>query len=184
MKILAVVGSLRNGNSNFLVDEAIREIRDIENVQVTKVHLKDIEMRFCDGCLVCDDTGECVYSDDMSRLISQVRETDAFIFATPARWGLLSGEMKTFLDRLNPLAVNEELKNKRAIIIAVGQSEAEECQSIKLAAKSLEIFCNDAGISVVDSVIVCGCYEMTAAQSKPEYISTCKSAAIRLIGKG
>lgn len=185
MKVLAIVGSLREGNSNYLVDQAIKTIQEVQspsNIQIQKIHLKDIRMNFCNGCLICDTTGECVYDDDMTALVSQVRLADAFIFSTPARWRLLSGEMKTFLDRLNPLAVNEELKGKRAIIIAVGQSEAEDSKSIKSAAESLSFFCEDAGIELIDTVIACGCYDRNDIQKKTEYIGKCNSAAKRLVG--
>lgn len=181
MRILAIVGSIRDGNSKILVDETVREIQKYDNVQIEKIHLKDISMRFCNGCLVCDSTGKCVFDDDMSGIISKVRDADAFIFATPARWRLLSGEMKTFLDRLNPLAVNEELKNKKAVVFAVGQSDEEANESIRHAAESLKMFCEDAGIKIIDTVIASGCYDKNDVQNKPNYINSCKLAANHLI---
>lgn len=181
MRILAIVGSVREGNTNILVDETIKEIKKSNTVLVEKIHLKDIDMHFCNGCLMCDSTGICVFDDDMSDIISKVRDADAFIFATPARWRLLSGEMKTFLDRLNPLAVHEELKNKSAVIFAVGQSMDGENESIKVAAESLKIFCEDAGINIVDTVIVSGCYDKNDVKNKPDYINSCKFAGNRLI---
>lgn len=183
MKVIAVVGSLRDGNTNYLVEETIREFQSKKNVQIQKIHLKNINMNFCNGCLICDTTGNCVYDDDMSSLISQIRDADAFIFATPARWGLLSGEMKTFIDRLNPLAVNEELKNKRAIIVAVGQSEPTDSSSIELASESIKTFCDDAGIEVIDTVIVCGCYEKDDVKTKENYIEKCRLAFSNLINE-
>ena len=181
MKILAIVGSMRDGNSNYLVNEAIRQIQGKKSIRIDKIHLKDISMNFCNGCLICDETGSCVFNDDLSALISEIRNTDAFIMATPARWGLLSGEMKTFIDRLNPLAMKEELKGKKTIIIAVGQSESNESRSIELAAKSIETFCSDAGIEVVDTIIVCGCYEKDDAKKQKDYIEKCSMAMQRLI---
>ncbi len=181
MKILAISGSIRNGNTEILVDEAIRDIKTDKNVEIEKIHLGNIHMNYCSGCLKCDTTGNCIFDDDMTEIVSAVRASDAFIFATPTRWGLLSGELKTFLDRLNPLAIKEELKGKKAIVFAVGQSEEENCESIKYAAESLKIFCDNAGIEVIDTVIVCDCYDSNDASKKVNSIASCKNAINKLI---
>lgn len=181
MKILAVVGSLRDGNTKYLVEETVKAIENIENIQIEKIYLSDTNINFCNGCLSCDETGKCIFDDDMSDIVIKARNSDAFIFATPARWGLLSGEIKTFFDRLNPLAINEELKGKKAILFSVGQSEEEESESIQLAVNSLKTFCENAGIKVVDSVAICGCYNKGDAKNKTNYISKCKSAGYNLI---
>lgn len=181
MKILSVVGSTRDGNSKFMVSETIKAMQSNSSIQIEEVNLKDITINFCNGCLSCDSTGECVFNDDMSAIVSKAREADGFIFATPARWGLLSGEMKTFLDRLNPLAVKEELKDKRAIIFAVGQSEVNDSKSISLAADSLKTFCDNSGIKIVETVIVCGCYGKDDVEKDINSINACKAAGIKLI---
>ena len=182
MKILAVAGSCRLGNTKYLVDVAVAEIvNTYRNLDITNIHLKDISMNFCCGCLDCDSTGKCIYSDDMTDLVSIARDADGLILATPARWGLLSGEMKTFLDRLNPLAVREELNGKKAIVIAVGQSEEDDSESIRFAAESLVTFCNNAGICVLDTVMVCGCYSYSDASTNLEAITACKSAGKHLL---
>lgn len=171
MKILAVIGSTRNGNTKYIVEKIIDGItKKNETCNVQKIHLRDIKMNFCDGCLVCDKTGKCVINDDMTKIVSNVRDADGFIFASPARWALLSGEMKTFFDRLNPLAIKEELAGKLCVNIVVGQSEEDDKESIVLAANSLKTFCDNAGIEVVDTVIACGCYNATDIVSKREYI--------------
>lgn len=181
MKILAISGSLRNGNTRYLVDETVNTLKNITNVQIEKIYLSNIKMRFCNGCLSCDETGKCVFDDDMTDIVLKAKSADAFILATPARWGLLSGEMKTFLDRLNPLAVNEELKGKKAIVFSVGQSDEDDSESILLAAKSLVTFCENAGIKVVETVSVCGCYYKDDVSKKKDYINACKCAGSNLI---
>ena len=183
MKVLAICGSIRMGNTRFLVDKIVQQLLRKTNVHVDKVNLSDIKFSFCNGCLNCDVTGQCVIDDDMNRIVNIVRETDAFIFATPARWGLLSGEMKTFFDRLNPLAINEELKGKKAIILAVGQSEEDDNASIACAARSIMCFCINAKIEVVETVIVSDCYSPLDAQKKQKYISQCEKAGLKLIGE-
>lgn len=181
MKLLAVVGSMRDGNTKHLVDEMIYSISAIEDVITEEIHLAELRIGFCNGCLACDVTKECVIDDDMVHIVQKAREADAFILASPARWGLLSGEMKTFMDRLNPLAVTEELNGKKCIVLAVGQSEESEKDSIVNAANSISTFCESAGIEVVEKLIVCNCYGKDAWETNYDAIGSCKRAVSHLI---
>lgn len=155
MKIMAIIGSARKGNS-FSMVQSIKETILNAGVELEVVHLRDFSMEFCDGCLSCDETGRCHLNDDMSSIVEKVRDADGLVFASPARWSLLSGDMKVFIDRLNPLAAIEALANKKAIIFVVGQTKGED-NSISIAAESIESFCDNAGIQVIDKVLAYGC---------------------------
>jgi len=157
MKILAVCAGRKDGNSSEMVNHAIRTANVAADIEV--MHLGSKNILFCDGCLTCDETGKCHINDDMTPIISQIDNYEAFVFATPARWSLLSGDMKTFIDRLNPLAANQKLDGKKAIVFAVGQSEKDDSESIQLAAESVKHFCDNANIEVVDCVIAVNCLQ-------------------------
>lgn len=181
MKIFAVVGSMRNGNTEFLVDSMVDAIQDEQDVEIEKILLRNMSISFCDGCLICDETSRCVKNDDMTDIADEARSVDGFIFASPARWSLLSGEMKTFFDRLNPLAVNEELSGKFAVAVSVGQSEEDDRSSIDNTIKSIEDFCINAGITVVNHVGVCGCYSSGDAKDKDSEVKKCRNVALELV---
>lgn len=181
MKIMAIIGSMRNGNTKYLVEKMISEMRLTNEICIKKLHLKDITLHFCDGCLICDETGKCVIDDDMSKIVDEIRRADGFVFASPARWSLLSGEMKTFFDRLNPLAVREELRGKSCVNIVVGQSEEDDKESIILASNSMKAFCDNAGIKVIETVLVCGCYGDRDILEKNKYIEEGIKAGNKLL---
>lgn len=178
MKVVAIVGSNRRGNTYSMVEAACYALEDFE---VELIHLQGLITNTCDGCLNCDNTGECHIQDSMQDIINSVRTADGFVFGTPARWSLLSGELKVFFDRLNPLAVPECLSGKKAIIFAVGQCEGDEAESIRSAARSVKYFCDNADIEVLDTVIAEGCQQPTDIVTKhPEVLDKCKKSAIRL----
>lgn len=178
MKIVAIIGSNRRGNTYSMVEAACHALEDFD---VELIHLLGLTNHSCDGCLSCDDTGECHIKDDMQDAIESMSTADGFVFGTPTRWSLLSGELKVFFDRLNPLAVPELLSGKKAIIFAVGQCEGEEAKSIQLAAQSVGYFCDNAGIEVVDTLIAEGCQQPTDIITKyPEILEKCKNSATRL----
>lgn len=178
MRITAIVGSQRRGNTYAMVESGCHALTDCE---IELIHLKDLKIEKCDGCLICDSTGVCHYEDEMRNILEKLINSDGFILGTPARWNLLSGEIKVFLDRLNPLAVPELLKGKKAIIYAVGQSSGAASDSISAAANSVISFCNSAGIKVVDVVCAENCLEENDLISKfPAVLQDCKKAAFKL----
>lgn len=178
MKVIAIVGSTRRGNTYTMVEAGCHALH---NCDVELLHLKELNVQFCDGCLVCDETGECRINDDMKDIIPRIKEADAFIFGTPSRWSLLSGELKVFFDRLNPLAMPELLKGKKAIIFAVGQSKGEDKITIQQAAQSVQNFCENAQIDVVDIVIAEDCLEKDDLITKhPNTLEICRNSALKL----
>jgi multimeric flavodoxin WrbA len=178
MRITAIVGSLRRGNTYAMVEAGCHALKDCET---ELIHLKDLNIKMCDGCLTCDSTGKCHIKDDMNKMLEKLKNSDGFIIGSPTRWDLLSGELKVFLDRLNPLAVPELLKGKYAILFVVGQTKGDTSISIKNAANSLANFCDSAGINVVKVVKVEDCLKPNDLITKyPRKLKECKSAAEKL----
>jgi len=181
MKIIGIVGSIRRGNTYSMVEAACQYLQTKSDCDVELIHLKDISLYHCDGCLTCDETGVCHIRDNMTDLATTIKEADGFIFGSPARWSLLSGELKTFFDRLNPLAVPELLKDKKAIIFVVGQSNDEEKESIELAAQSIKNFCDNAEIKVIDTVLSTNCLlEDDLIKKHANILEECKQSAKKL----
>lgn len=102
-KVLVISTSPRKGgNSETLADEFIRGARDAGN-DVEKVTLYDKDIRFCRGYLVCQSTQRCVIHDDADTIVQNMLTADAIVFATPIYYYGMCGQMKTLLDRANPL---------------------------------------------------------------------------------
>lgn len=105
--ILIISSSLRVGsNSEILAHEAEKGAIEAGN-EVELITLKDKNIQFCRGCLACQKLGKCVIQDDMNTLIEKVQKADVLIFATPIYYYEMSGQLKTFLDRCNPLFSKE-----------------------------------------------------------------------------
>ncbi len=105
MKVLVVSSSLRpRSNSEALADQFAKGALDAGN-EVEKISLRGKNIGFCKGCLACQKTLRCVIKDDMQELVQKVCDADALCFATPIYYYEMSGQLKTFLDRCNPLYV-------------------------------------------------------------------------------
>lgn len=101
--VLIVTASLRpNSNSDALAAAFAQGAGEAGNT-VETVSLKGKAIGCCVGCLACQKTQKCVIKDDAVALAEQVKNTDVLVFAGPVYYYSVSGLLKTFLDRCNPL---------------------------------------------------------------------------------
>lgn len=104
-KVLVICSSYRKGgNSETLAHSFIVGAKEAGN-EVEQIFLRDGEISFCRGCLACQ--AECVTScviDDYANTVSAAMNgADVIVFATPVYFYGMSGNLKTMLDRTNPL---------------------------------------------------------------------------------
>jgi len=145
-KTLIIVGSRREGNSATLA-KMIKESLKKERISVDIITPGNQKIYLCTGCMDCDENGVCDFKDDMVDNVAKVRESDYLIFITPTRWNLLSGDLKIFMDRLNPLYAGRELKDKKMIALVIGAKGKEE-YSLDGALTSLGSFADSSGMKL------------------------------------
>lgn len=134
-KILVISTSPRmGGNSEILADEFIRGAKEAGH-ETEKVCLYDKTVKFCTGCLACQHTGKCVIHDDAAMIVECMRRADVLVFATPVYFYEMSGQMKTLLDRTNPLFPGEYVFRDIYLLAA---SADEAAGSMDGAVKGLE----------------------------------------------
>ncbi|MBQ9245456.1 flavodoxin family protein [bacterium] len=102
-KVLIISTSLRlHSNSEILAKEvekgALEAGHDVEFIT-----LKDKTINFCKGCLSCQKLGHCVIDDDANIIVNKMLNSDVIVWATPIYYYEMSGQMKTLIDRANPL---------------------------------------------------------------------------------
>ena len=113
----------KGGNSEILADEFARGAKKAGH-NVTKINIRDLNLKFCIGCLYCQSHDKCVHNDEMNGLYSEVQNADVLVFATPIYYYEMSGQLKTFLDRLNPLYPREN-KFKDVYLLATAADSAD-----------------------------------------------------------
>lgn len=106
-KVLIISTSLRNNsNSDILARECERGARDA-GLDVDYVSLKGKEIKYCIGCMSCQKTNKCVLNDDVADIMTKVKEAEVIVYATPIYYYEMCGQIKTMLDRLNPLYTSD-----------------------------------------------------------------------------
>lgn len=104
MKTVLIISTSprKGGNSEMLADAFAEGAREAGH-QVEKICLYDKTINFCKGCLACQKTQRCVIHDDADVIAQKMKAADTLAFATPIYYYEMCGQMKTMLDRSNPL---------------------------------------------------------------------------------
>ncbi|WP_345994009.1 flavodoxin family protein [Sulfurimonas sp. HSL-1716] len=105
MNYLCINGSPRkNMNSAKLLDAAAAELK--KNGKEVKIYnLYDLNFKGCHSCFSCKKEhkksyGECVVKDDLQNILQEVDKAEGLILASPIYFQDVSGEMRSFLERL------------------------------------------------------------------------------------
>ncbi len=123
-KVLIISTSLRGGsNSDILARECEKGAKEAGH-DVELISLKGKDIKYCIGCLSCQNTGSCVLTDDVADIMSKVKEAEVIVYATPIYYYEMCGQMKTLLDRLNPIFSADY--SFRAIYMIATAAEDEE----------------------------------------------------------
>ena len=123
-KVLVITTSLRaESNSDILAERLIAGAKDAGH-EVEHISLKGKEIRFCIGCLNCIDTQKCVLKDDAVLIAEKVKNADTLVFATPVYYYGMSGQMKTLLDRMNPL-YSADYKFRRVYLLSTATEDED-----------------------------------------------------------
>ena len=145
--MVIVVGSRRNGNCLKLANKIKNEL-DKERIHTSIIVPGNQKIHVCTGCMDCDKDGICDFTDDMKQNIEEIKKNNYIMFITPTRWNLISGDMKMFIDRLNPMYSRKELKDKKMIAVSIG-SKDKSLYSTEAALTSLASFAEAAGMNLI-----------------------------------
>ncbi len=106
-KILVVTSSLRANSNSDMLAQAFAAGAQAAGHSVETISLKKKSIAFCRGCMACQKTQKCAIHDDASEIAERIGRADVVAFATPVYYYGLSGQLKTLLDRCNPLFVSD-----------------------------------------------------------------------------
>lgn len=117
MKIVALLGSpRRKSNSSALAGVVTGVLAKPDDI-LTSHNLNKLSFSGCQGCGACKTTSEeCILTDDLAPVLSDVKEADVLIMSTPVYWGDVTAQMKAFIDRsysfLTPDFMTSDIKHR------------------------------------------------------------------------
>ncbi|MDE6373160.1 MAG: flavodoxin family protein [Clostridia bacterium] len=123
-KIIVVTSSPRKGGNSETLAQKFAEGAISSGNVVEFIAVRDIDLKFCTGCMYCQTHDKCVLSDGMNTLYEKFQNSDVIVFATPVYYYSVCGQLKTFLDRLNPLYPRKN-KFKEVYLLATAAENDE-----------------------------------------------------------
>lgn len=102
-KILAIIGSPSSNTSNTraLVEDFVALVKNsYPDCNHEIIMLGDKKIEYCNECYTCTKTGYCSINDDLKEIQEKMVQSDLIIFGSPVFMNNVSGQMKTFFDRL------------------------------------------------------------------------------------
>jgi len=127
MNILIINGSHRKNGNTQKFSEYFQNLAIENNINAEIINLVDKDINFCDGCLCCEETGECHLLDNFTEIAETIKKTDVLVFATPCYFNMPTARFKNFIDRTNVLCDFLNNNKKYFCTFIVGQTEIESC---------------------------------------------------------
>ncbi len=131
-KALFINGSARRDKGiTFRLSTKVKESLEKEGYEVEYLHLVDLNINFCEGCVsesgkLCNPE-RCLegnLNDDFRIVMDKMLGTDVIVFLTPVYWYSMSGRMKNLIDRLTSLEnVNKMLDGKIGGFVVTAQED-------------------------------------------------------------
>jgi multimeric flavodoxin WrbA len=105
MKVYAINGSPRKSwNTAMLLEHALAGAA-VKGAETELIHLYDLDYKGCTSCFACKlkngkSYGKCAMKDGLTPVLEKLASADAFILGSPIYFGTVTGEMRSFMERL------------------------------------------------------------------------------------
>lgn len=105
MNVIAVNGSPRKKWNTAMLLESALEGAGKAGASTELVHLYDLDFKGCVSCFSCKkiggkNYGRCAVQDGLTPVLERIFEADALIVGTPVYFGVETGEVRSFMERL------------------------------------------------------------------------------------
>jgi multimeric flavodoxin WrbA len=136
--VIAINGSPRKAWNTAMLLEKTLEGAASQGAGTELVHLYDLAFTGCTSCFACKlkggkSYGRCAVRDELTPILERIHHADALILGSPIYFGTVTGEMRSFMERLlfpylmytNPPSTLFERKMPTAFIYTMNVSEQQ-----------------------------------------------------------
>ncbi|MGB3368528.1 MAG: NAD(P)H-dependent oxidoreductase [Acidaminobacteraceae bacterium] len=100
--ILVISGSHKKKGTGITLVDMFKSNFENEYSSFETIHLSDLDIKYCIGCTACFKVSgdACPRKDDVKSVLDKMEKADGIIFVSPIYSMNISGQLKTFLDRI------------------------------------------------------------------------------------
>ena len=100
MKVVMVNSSPHEHGCTYTALSEVAAELERQGIESEILHIGKDAIHGCIACGQCRKLGKCVFDDTVNALAPKLAEADGIIFGTPVYYAGISGQLKSFLDRL------------------------------------------------------------------------------------
>jgi len=104
MKVIAVNGSPRKKWNTYILLEKFLEGAKESGAETELINLYDIQYKGCTSCFSCKLKGitvkKCAMKDELESILQKICECDVLVLGSPIYFESVTGEMRSFMERL------------------------------------------------------------------------------------
>jgi len=157
IKVLGLVGSPNiNGNTAKLVN-AILEGAAENGAEKVIYNLGSLNIKGCDACCKCQESGCCPIDDDMQEIYQQIQTADMIVLGSPVYMWQMTSQTKLLIDRMTAFLkpnFSSRLDNKKLILVfSQGSPDRDAFKPYFKYTAGLLYY---LGFDVLDTVIAAG----------------------------
>lgn len=191
MNILFINASPKHKGNISAMLEIMRNEAEKAEAKIDYIHISELKIKPCTGCMSCRKRLECTYpEDDAQHILTKIKACDAMVIGTPCYWGNMPGNLKVLFDRIaygmigegkygNPLPLH---KGKRAIIVSTCSTPWPFNILSNMSygvVKSINMILKCSGFKLVKTIQKGG--TRNSKELKPSEEITCRKAICKLL---
>ena len=107
MKTIMIIdgGPRKNMNTAQMLQKVAEGAQSVsEEIEVKTVRLYDLDYKGCMSCMACKIKGKasnvCKFKDALTPILEEIAQADGLVMGSPIYFGDVTGQMRTFLERL------------------------------------------------------------------------------------
>ncbi|MBR0499761.1 MAG: flavodoxin family protein [Bacteroidales bacterium] len=107
MKKIVIIdgGPRRNMNTAQMLQSFAEGAKSVnEEIEIKSFRLYDLDYKGCMSCMACKVKGKavniCKFKDPLTPILEEIAQADGLVLGSPIYFGDVTGQMRTFLERL------------------------------------------------------------------------------------
>jgi multimeric flavodoxin WrbA len=188
LNVVAFHGSPRaGGNTDILLNETLKAV-DLSKHEILLFRLNQMDIKPCQNCGGCDETGVCVIQDAMGEIYDAIRKADRIILASPIFFFSLSAQTKIMIDRCQSFwcekyllkrSLNSGPHVRKGLLLLVGGMKSEI--GAKCGDATAKAFFRSISISEHETLSFLGVDAKAAINDHPSALKQGFEAGLRLM---